>query len=88
MRTTQIQLKEQLSLGGVTHVEKALRAIPGVKETKVQIEAKRVTIEHEVVEETKLLGALRATGVSAELIPSQAEVLALSVPRMGGETDP
>lgn len=85
MRTTQIQLREPLSLSGATHVEKALRAIPGVKEANVQTEAKRVTIEQENVEETKLLDAVKATGVSAELIPSEAEVLAPSVPRMEGD---
>ena len=44
-----------------------------------------MTIEQENVEETKLLDAVKATGVSAELIPSEAEVLAPSVPRMEGD---
>ena len=82
MTTTQIQLNEKPSLGGGSHIEKALRAIPGVQDVKVEPDALRVTVQHADVDETKLVEALRATGLAADLIPQNAEVVAPSVPKM------
>jgi copper chaperone CopZ len=83
--TTQIQLKELPSLGGEAHIEKALRTIPGVEDVKVQVQQKRVPIEYENVDEQKLADAIRATGMGAELIPANAEVLTPLVPHMKSE---
>ena len=82
MKTTQILLDDSPSLGGASHIEKSLAAIPGVQDAKVEPDARRVTIQHEDVDETKLVNAVRATGLPAELIPPDAEVLAPPVPRM------
>lgn len=82
MKTTQIQLNEAPSLGGGSHIEKALRAIPGVQDVKVEPDARRVTVQHDDIDETKLVNAVRATGLPADLIPQNAEVLAPSVPEM------
>ena len=82
MTTTQIQLNEKPSLGGGSHIEKALRAIPGVQDVKVEPDALRVTVQHEDVDETKLVEAIRATALPADLIPQNAEVVAPSVPKM------
>ncbi len=82
MKTTQIQFQDSASLGESAHIEKALNAIPGVKAVRVESEAHRVTVEHESVDEQKLADAIRATGIAAEIIPDQAEVLSPPVPRM------
>ncbi len=82
MRTTQIQLREVLSLGKRSRIERSLRALPGVQEVKFQPEAKRLTIEHEEVSEERLREALATSGVTAEVIPDDAAVLAPSVPQM------
>lgn len=78
MKTTQIQLRDTVSLGGGTHIQKALHAISGVNDVVVEGAEYRITVEHEDVDEETLV----ATGAPAELIPQQAEVLAPSVPPM------
>ncbi len=84
-KTTQIQLKELPSLGGGTHIERALQVIRGVRDVQVQPDAGRVTVEHENVDENELVQAVAAAGVAAELIPENAEVVAPSVPPMEGK---
>lgn len=81
MKTTQIQLNEAPSLGGNSHIEKPLRAIPGVQDVKVETDARRVTVQHEDIDEAQLLNGVRATGLPADLIPQDAAVLAPSVPK-------
>ena len=87
MKTTQIQLADVPSLGGDSHIEKALRAVPGVHELKVEGAAKRVTIEHEDADPAKLVQAIQATGVEARAIPDDAPVLSPSVPQMEAEEE-
>ena len=83
MKTTQIQLDDTPSLGGATHIEKAIRALPEVKNVKVEPDVRRVTVEHDDADEAKLGAAIRATGMPCEIIPQNAEVLAPSaVPQM------
>ena len=82
MKTSQIQLQDDVSLGGSAHLKKALHAIPGVKAVRVESGAQRVTVEHDCVDEQKLADAIRATGIPAQIIPDEAEVLSSPVPRM------
>lgn len=61
MQTTRINIHGMTCLNCVTHVQKALEAVPGVTDVRVALN-EGATIEHESVPEEKLLRAIRASG--------------------------
>jgi copper chaperone CopZ len=61
MKTTKLKIEGLHCLSCVDRVEKALEAIPGVKVADVKLEDV-TTIEHENVDENKLIQAVAAAG--------------------------
>lgn len=61
MTTTKVNIRGMTCLNCVTHVQKSLEAIPGVKDVRVAL-GEGATIEHESVPEDKFLRAIRAAG--------------------------
>jgi copper chaperone CopZ len=61
MKTTKIRIEGMTCLNCVAHVEKSLEAVPGVKEASVTLDEGAV-VQHENVEENKLLSAIQSAG--------------------------
>ncbi|MFN7139744.1 MAG: cation transporter [Limisphaerales bacterium] len=58
---TKLRIDGMSCISCVTHVEKALEAVPGVKEASVVLE-EGATVEHDGVDENKLIRAVAAAG--------------------------
>ncbi|CAN5569459.1 hypothetical protein BH18VER1_BH18VER1_07240 [soil metagenome] len=82
-----IQLQIEGTLAESAHLEKALEAVPGIEDVRVEIELDRATIEHEGSNREELLRAIKATGHKATLLPADAAALAPPLPRMNSTTD-
>jgi copper chaperone CopZ len=72
MKTTKLKIEGLHCLSCVDRVEKALEAVPGVKVADVQLEDVS-TIEHENVDENKLIAAVASAGdYSAHIVRDAA----------------
>lgn len=68
MPITNMKIEGMTCLNCVTHVEKALRAVPGVKEVTVR-QDEGATVEHDGASEQELIQAVAAQGgYKAEVI--------------------
>jgi copper chaperone CopZ len=61
MTTTRIQIDGMTCLNCVTHVQKALEAVPGVKDATVQLDEDAI-VQHENASEEQMLRAISAAG--------------------------
>jgi copper chaperone CopZ len=61
MKTTRIRIKGMTCLNCVTHVQKALEAVPGVQEAEVTLD-EGARVSHADVDEQSLLRAIQAAG--------------------------
>jgi copper chaperone CopZ len=61
MTTTRIQIEGMTCINCVTHVQKALEAVPGVKDVTVQLEEDAI-VQHEGSSEDQMLRAISAAG--------------------------
>lgn len=61
MATTRLKIEGMTCLNCVTHVQKALEAVPGVKDVTVT-QGEGATVEHSDANETELLRAVAAAG--------------------------
>ena len=61
MKTTKIQIEGMDCANCATHVQKALEAVPGVKDVSVAFD-EGATVEHEGASDEQLLSAVRAAG--------------------------
>lgn len=61
MRTTKIRIDGITCLNCVTHVQKALEAVPTVKDVRVALH-EGATVQHETASDEQLLRAVRAAG--------------------------
>jgi copper chaperone CopZ len=61
MTTTRIQIEGMTCINCVTHVQKALEAVPGVKDVTVQLEEDAI-VQHEGSSEDEMLRAVAAAG--------------------------
>lgn len=60
MKTTGIKIDGMTCMNCVTHVQKALEAVPTVKDAKVVVG--EATVEHENASDEQLLRAIRSAG--------------------------
>jgi copper chaperone CopZ len=61
MKATRIKIDGMTCLNCVTHVQKALEAVPTVKDVTVTLD-EGATVEHENASDEQLLRAVRAAG--------------------------
>lgn len=66
MQTTTLKVSGMNCGSCVTHVENALRAVPGVNSVTVELREKRATIQHDQVEDESLIRAVSVEGYEAE----------------------
>ena len=72
MQTTKIKIEGMSCLNCATHIEKALEAVPGVKEVDVELE-EGATVKHDGADPQQLLRAIQAAGsYRGELIREKA----------------
>lgn len=61
MKTTRIRIAGMTCANCMTHVEKALEAVPNVKEVQVTLD-EGATVQHDGASDDQLLRAVRAAG--------------------------
>lgn len=61
MKTTKIRIDGMTCANCATHVQKALEAVPTVKDVRVSMD-EGATVEHESASDDQLLRAVRAAG--------------------------
>jgi copper chaperone CopZ len=61
MKTTQIKINGMSCANCATHVQKALEAVPNVKDVEVTLDG-GATVEHENASDEQMLRAIRAAG--------------------------
>jgi copper chaperone CopZ len=66
MQTTTLKVSGMSCGSCAAHIEKALKALPGVESVAVEISEQRVTVQHRGVAEVKLAEAVTAEGYEVQ----------------------
>ncbi len=80
MTTTLLEITGMSCENCVNHVENALKALAGVKAVGVDLHSGRATVDHEGVDEQRMVEAISEEGYDARVIPPAAEVNRAPVP--------
>ena len=66
MQTTELKVEGMMCEACVGHVSKALQAVPGVRDVRVDLTAGRATVQHEGVQTLALVAAVSEEGYEAQ----------------------